>query len=49
MVVNAPDMLARLGAYPSSMSTWEWQVRLGMLTIDGHCMLTVVLKLVMLV
>ena len=45
-VGSAPDMLARLGASPSLLSTWGWQVRLGMVTIDGYGMLTVVLKLV---
>ena len=48
-VVSAPNMLARLGAAPSFLSTWGWQVRLDMVTIDGYCMLTVVLKLVNLV
>ena len=45
-VVGAPDMLARLGASPSLLLTWGWQVRFGMLTIDGPCMLTVMLKIV---
>ena len=45
-VVIVPDMLSRLGASPSLLSTWRWQVRLGMVTIDGYGMLKVVLKLV---
>ena len=42
-VFNAPDMLARIGASPSLLSTCGWQVRLGMVTIDGYAKLTVVL------
>jgi hypothetical protein len=45
-LVSTPNMLARLGASPSLLSTCGWQVSLGMVTINGYAKLTVVLRLV---